>query len=255
MNMGMDRETQLRAIGNGQIEWLNIGVNVLCDPFVRLPIRFILRGRWHEVEQIIEIARDDMDTNAETFLIRTGTGQVFALCRRSNLVKAGCWWWIAFRVLNSEEVICFERRNRQMLIDLELKMLADAHGHLCPDLAIGWRVGLVARKVFGGNDDGNILAGCLSCASEAIAAMGSWNLKIDALMGRHFYRLEALGAGCVELEVPDELTWPDGNFAGLERQVSENKASILEIAAYQIQIDDQISRILGATDQELFFSK
>ncbi len=247
----MDREAWLRAIGNGQVEWLNTGVDVSCDPLVRLPMRFTFKGRWHEIEQIIEVARDDMDANAETFLIRTGSGQVFALCRRLDLVKAGCWWWIAFRVLGSEEVICFDRRRRQMLIDLELKLLADGYGHLCPDFAIGWRVGLFARRVFGENG-GNILAGCLSCASEALAAMGTWNLKIDALMGRHFYRLEVPGAGCVELDVPDELTWPDGDFAGLERQVSENRASILEIASYQIRIDEQISRILAATDQELF---
>jgi len=248
----MSYEEQLRAIQQDQIERLDEAVKVVCHRGTCLPLYIARYGVWEPVEKILERAKDDMDSDIDVFLVRTISQETFALCRRPNskLAIDKCWWWLAFRVLRAEEVILFERRKRHMLVDLELKNLADKHGHLCPDFAIGWRVGLLARQFMA--DGGKIVAGSLSCAIEAIQAMGPWNLIIDGAQGEHNYRLEAFTGENLVLRIPKELTWPGGNFLELENRISTHKATLEEVSAYQVQIDKQVERILSASDAELF---
>ncbi len=137
-----------------------------------------------------------------------------------------------------------------MLVDLELKMIADKNGHLCPDLAIGWRVGLVARKII--QRGGEIVAGCMSCAVVALNDMGPWHLKVDAVQGRHKYQIRSNQGVHVILDVNERFTWPGGDFAVLEQRVSRHEATLEEVAVYQRQIDEQVHRILAATDAKLF---
>ncbi len=243
-------EEQLRAIYQGQIERLDEAVSVRCHPISRGPVGFVWRGVWHPVDRILEWGRDDLDSNIDIFLVSTESEEVFALCRRPGSPGRGCWWWLYYRVLRSEELGFFDRRLRRMLVDLELKRMADMNGHLCPDLAIGWRVGLVARTIL--QDDGEIVAGCMSCAVEALKNMGPWRLKVDMAQGRHMYQVRSGKDICVNLEVSERFTWPDGDLALLEQRVSRHEASLEEIAAYQARIDEQIQEILSATDHELF---
>ena len=137
-----------------------------------------------------------------------------------------------------------------ILVDLELKMLANRHGHLCPDLAIGWRVGLVARRYLA--NSGTITASCLSCALDALKAMGPWTIKVDPIKGRHTYHLLPDRGQLLVLEVPLDLTWPGENFINLEKRFFRCEASPAEIRAYQALIDKQVSRILTASDADLF---
>ncbi len=137
-----------------------------------------------------------------------------------------------------------------ILVDLELKTLADRHGYLCPDLVIGWRVGLVARRYLGTR--GTITAECLSCALDALKAMGPWEINLDPIKGRHIYHLISDKRQELVLEVPLYLVWPGGELIELERQISRCKASPNEIAAYHSLIDRQVSRILTASDVDLF---
>ncbi|NIA08595.1 MAG: hypothetical protein GWP10_02180 [Nitrospiraceae bacterium] len=137
-----------------------------------------------------------------------------------------------------------------ILVDLELKTLADRHGYLCPDLVIGWRVGLVARRYLGSK--GTITAECLSCALDALKAMGPWKINVDPLKGRHIYRLLPDRGQVLVLEVPLDIAWPGGDFINLEERLSRCEASPKEIRDYHLSIDNQVSRILTASDVDLF---
>ena len=137
-----------------------------------------------------------------------------------------------------------------ILVDLELKMLADQHGHLCPNLAIGWRVGLLARRYIANN--GAITAECLSCALDALRAMGPWKIKVDPIKGRHLYRLLPDRGQLLVLEVPLDFAWPGEDLINLEERLSRCEATPEEMAAYQVLIDKQVSRILTASDADLF---
>ncbi len=139
-----------------------------------------------------------------------------------------------------------------MLIDLELKGIALENGHLCPDLAIGWRVGLFARKFLAQDDGGSIEAGCMSCALEALQAMGSWDLSVDAVQGRHVYLLRTGKGEEVELKVADEFVVPDPRVLELEKKITMNMAATNEMLFYKDKLDEQIYRILSAREEDLF---
>ena len=42
--------------------------------------------------------------------------------------------------MRDEELMFFFREERKMLVNMELKRVADFHGHICPDLVIGCKV-------------------------------------------------------------------------------------------------------------------
>ncbi len=138
-----------------------------------------------------------------------------------------------------------------MLVDLELKAIAQETGHLCPELAIGWRVGLYARRFMAG-EKGRIEAGCLSCAMDALEAMGPWELSVDPLKGRHVYLLEVAGWRSVVLEVAHRFAYPDEALAALERRIAGNHAEVKDMVSYQAVLDRRIQGILSAKESELF---
>jgi len=49
----------------------------------------------------------------------------------------------------------FFREERKMLVNMELKRVADFHGHICPDLVIGCKVHELAIDILSKKEDLN----------------------------------------------------------------------------------------------------
>ena len=247
----MNRVQSLRAVYHRQLKWLNRFIYVRCSQTTCEPEAFRLGYARLKVIEIFECAKESIDLSAFAYLIRASDGQIYCLCRRHvEPCKKKCWWWVSFRLLNRQELMEFEKRRRMLLVNMELKLIADRHGHLCPDLAIGWRIGKLARRLI--TESGTIEAGCMSCALEALSQMGNWHIRINPKISRHIYKLKDPNSPPVEIRVPDKFTWFSGEIASLETKLFKNEATIDEAAKYQVEIDRQVEKILRAPDTELF---
>ncbi len=248
----MDYNKVLRAVYHHQIKWLNRFVRVKCIKSTCEPLAFWFNPHVKlNVIEILEKAKDPLDPECFSYLVVSENNQVYCLSRRPLKDKKGCWWWVSFRLLNEEELLEFEKMRRMLLVELELQLIAEKHGHLCPELAIGFRVGKLARH-FLPNGDGIIEAGCISCALDAISHMGKWDIKVNPIIGKHLYNFKKNKKLLLSIELNNRFFYNSLELGNLENKLFQHKATIEEAARYQIEIDKQVETILRVKDSELF---
>jgi formylmethanofuran dehydrogenase subunit E len=136
------------------------------------------------------------------------------------------------------------------------------HGHLCLDIAVGYRVARTALAALAGVvDDPKALVATVgndTCAVDAVQALtgctfGKRNL-VPRLTGKPVYVIQdaATGAG-VRIYV---RFWegfdPDGTFRAAMRAAKSGKLDAEGRKAFQAEQDAQIARVLALPDAELF---
>jgi len=251
LQKNMDYDKILRAVYHHQVKWLNCFIKVECFKYRCEPKAFWFNPAVRlKIKEIIEKAKDPLGPECFSYLVLTENNQIYCLSRRPLKDKKGCWWWISFRVLNDEELLEFEKMRRMLLVELELQIISEKHGHLCPDLAIGFRVGKLARHLL---PDGNgiIEVGCISCALDAISYMGKWQVKVNPIIGRHIYNFKKDDKLILSIEVKEHFL-NQKELCNLEDKLFQHKATIEEAAQYQVEIDRQVENILRIKDHELF---
>ncbi len=241
----------LRAVYHQQIKWLNRFVRVKCIKNVCEPLAFWFSPTVKlKIVEIIEKAKDSIDLDCFSYLVITEDQQIYCLSRRP-LKDKKCWWWVSFRVLNETELLEFEKMKRMLLVELELQLISERHGHLCPDLAVGFRIGKIARRILP-KEGGVIEAGCISCALDALSQMGNWNIRVNPIIGKHLYNLKKGEQLLLSIELNDSFLSYTPELCSLEDKLFQQKATIEEAARYQIEIDRQVESILQVKDHELF---
>ena len=141
----MKTDEILRSIGNKEMEIIQRRVRVNYDNRLQSPLSFSYQNKEHRVTGLLGRFRGDLSPKDTTYLIMTHGGDVYLLCLHFQDPSPGsflspCHWILSFRVLRDEDLMFFFREERKMLVNMELKRVADFHGHICPDLVIGCKV-------------------------------------------------------------------------------------------------------------------
>ncbi|MFV0438155.1 MAG: FmdE family protein [Desulfopila sp.] len=148
-----------------------------------------------------------------------------------------------------------------MFVNNALKRVADFHGHVCPELAIGAKFCEFVQQLQTENtvaaDRFSILAENSTSALDAIQILLGVTVGNQRLMvmdyGKHNYALYCRGTGQSWSFTMRAMTY--GNEAGyqrLEEKIINNDATLDDIIAFQRLIDERVRRILSRAPRELF---
>jgi formylmethanofuran dehydrogenase subunit E len=152
-----------------------------------------------------------------------------------------------------------EPEEDDMLVDMKLQRVADFHGHLCPELVIGYRAAMYAQKRLLLNlvDTSGlpVIAENTSSAVDAIQHLTGCtfgNGRLVALdYGKHAYTfLPEEGTG-LRLTLQD-AGLPAADFIALGARLQGSEVTLRDTAAYQARLDERIATLLRLDDDALF---
>jgi len=188
-------------------------------------------------------------------LVRTAAG-VFALyldLEASSATDAAARgaWVLHYRVDEPEE--------DEMLVDMKLKRIADFHGHLCPELVIGYRAALYAQKWLLLNlvdtADLRVIAENTTSAVDAIQQLTGCtfgNGRLVALdYGKHAYTFLPMEGGGLRLALK-EVGLPSAAFIDLEARLQGPQVTLRDTAVYQACLDERVATLLHLPDEALW---
>ena len=149
-----------------------------------------------------------------------------------------------------------------MLVDMKLKRITDFHGHLCPELVIGYRAALCAQKRLLLNlidaSGLRVIAENTSSAVDAIQHLTGCTFGNGRLAGldygKHAYTfLPSEGVG-LRLTLKD-AGLPAADFIDLEARLQGSQVTLRDTAAYQARLDERIVTLSCLDDDTLFDSR
>lgn len=170
-------------------------------------------------------------------------------------------WVLHYRVDEPEPVLSEAEGEDDMLVDMKLKRIADFHGHLCPELVIGYRAALYAQKRLLLNlvdtSGLRVIAENTSSAVDAIQQLTGCtfgNGRLVALdYGKHAYTfLPSAGTG-LRLTL-NGAGLPAADFIALEARLQGPQVTLRDTAAYQARLDERIVTLLRLDADALFDS-
>jgi formylmethanofuran dehydrogenase subunit E len=254
----LTREAIFRQIDADYVEPIQQLVAVDYDNTIQSLICFRYHDRDYEVTELIGRFRTSPHDPSVLYLVRAHH-EVYALYRDLTRPESPFTWrgqWVLhFRV--SEEY------TDDMLVDMKLKRAADFHGHLCPDLAIGYRAGqtalarLTLERMYWQNL--RVIVENTTSAVDAIqlltgCTLGNCRFRLQD-RGKHVYTfVYGDGEGLRLALRPDAI--PDNpQFLMLEERIQAEQATMLETAHYQALLDERIAALIAAPADELFLSQ
>jgi formylmethanofuran dehydrogenase subunit E len=135
------------------------------------------------------------------------------------------------------------------------------HGHICPGLAIGYRIGLYALELLNSKKHWDnqlvITAKNLSCAIDPIMELTGCTIGNGKLIvkneGVQEYILENLKTGAkYRLTVPEHIWNQEDPMAELRAKYYRGKASKEEMNLYDNYVKEKIQPFLNKSVEELF---
>lgn len=141
-----------------------------------------------------------------------------------------------------------------------LEEVAEFHGHICPGLAIGYRVAALALKELGGRAGDEELVAVVendSCAVDAVQVLSGCTFGKGNLIfrdhGKQVYTFLRRPSG-ETLRISVDWTSPEESLEEKEfwRKYSEGDRSEDALAAVHRRKSDKIDHIMAAPDDELF---
>ena len=257
-------EHELRAIGNGQAEWIKQTVRVDYDNRSQRPLGFLSNGQYNKVTKLLGTFKGNLSPNDLTYLVKTVDGNTYHLYLHLSdsdplHTPSPIRWTLDFRILKSGEAIVlpFWKSTAHMHLD----GVADFHGDLCPELVLGCKACDMALKLLpelNTSKDLIVIAeNNISPALDAIqfvlgCTMGNRRLKaIDN--NRHIY-LFASGTGGygVKLSLKEICFNDEDRFNEFERKVVGECATLNDAASYQKLLDDRVARLMDLDNEEVF---
>lgn len=278
----MDIQEILSKIQKEAVTVIYEKVQVQFDNAQQTPLGFQWRGKHYEVLKPLMVSKSP--GGYLQYLLLTGEG-VFCLTLvrdREDLYLSRSRWILKYRVKDNEppknagETVTLAHDPLQTLLSLPqgvsrlamvpllLSNVAYYHGHLCPELAIGYRAAMVACQELGlsrkNAHEFYVLAENMSSAIEALqlltgCTIGNQNFFAYDL-GKHVYYFgrfstdrkprEALRVALTNLVV--DLS----HKSGVEKKILAGKASAVELKKYQQAIDAAVGEILNLPEEELF---
>jgi formylmethanofuran dehydrogenase subunit E len=270
----MDLQDVFAKLKDGEVTFIEKGVNAEFDNARQIPLGFRWRGKHCEVLKILHVSKN-ADGHLQ-YLLLTNEG-VFALAlqhEKGNQVLCRSRWVLNYQVKNEQDISgCGARKKRSVFpqmtagsyfAPLLLANVAHYHGHICPELAIGYRAALIAQEELGISRENAsqffILAENMSSAIESLqlitgCTIGNQNFFAYDL-GKHVYYFgsyaniskpgKALRLALTNLVV--DLS----HKRSLEKRIISGKAGLGEHKEYQQAINKAVDMILKIAPEELF---
>lgn len=269
--MYLSKQKALEKIARGEIVEIQKLVNVEFDNSQQCPLSFEHQGRRHEVLELLQSHQDP--PGYYHYLVRTYSGIYNLVMMRDHPQAVICpgKWVLNFRV--AEEglpeglgVACQGRPAElgaigggTALVGGELLCVVNFHGHLCPELAIGYRAAKLAlsrlkfdrvqasrQKVVVHNagaavDAIQYLTGC---------TVGKRNLIIHD-EERHQYEF-ITEEGVLELVLNPSVWRAATRLGAMEKKIGAAKAAQEELSVYWATVDRTIDEVLHLSEEELF---
>lgn len=238
-------------------------ISVDFDNRLQSPVSFSYLGRNYDVIELIGAYPDNLESSTITFLVRTIYG-VYVIYfdvdesikiqdHRFPISRPGCWVLQCFVEENAEPSVV------DMLVDLKLKQIADFHGHLCPDLVIGYRAAqyaLARLEVRLATPYLRVQVENNTSAIDAIQMLTgctSGNLRLFVQdHDKHVYIFQVNDQHGICLTLSSAGQYVPPAFVEIERKIQDKTASLDEIATYQYLLDERIVQLLTLTSDALF---
>ena len=265
----MKREEILRSIDNKEVDFINRPVRVVYDNRLQYPLKFFYKKREHQVSDLIGTFKGDLSPRDITYLVKTSDKDIYLLCLHfhdpSHLsFLSPCHWILSFRVFRDEEMMFFFGEEKKMLVNMELRRAADFHGHLCPDLVIGYRACEYAQKLLYANGEPrgefSVIAENCTSALDAIQALSGATVGNHRLtvfhFGKHNYTFSlkegrtGFSLSLKKLDYGDE-----DEYLALEEKLIKNQASLNDMVYFQRLLDNRVKRLLALSARDLFDAK
>lgn len=268
----MRKNEILRAIERGEIERLDCAVEVEFDNRQHLPLGFKHRGQHYEVLEVLSVRRHL--PQEYHYLVRAGRGAYNLVLLRQDPFPgiSPSTWRLDYRVKDEHESAPADadagsHAHIQMgpmgpgwaLLTGELLAVATFHGHLCPELALGYRAVCVARARLGfrrdGNADQSVTMYASTSAADAVqyltgCTVGNGRLSVQETGDMVFVFTNP--SGQLLLKVLPGILEKTPEAASAEEKIAGGRASAHEVAQYQAAVDRLVQRILESSDDALF---
>ncbi len=277
----MELQDIFAKLKNGEIASIGEEVNSQFDNAQQTPLAFQWRGRHYEVLKKLHVSKN---TDGHLQYLLLTDGGVFALAlqhENSNQVFGRSRWVLNYRVKGDEEQDssslafsnCSTEKKRLFSLQgaasiffapLLLANVAHYHGHLCPELAIGYRAALIAQEELGISRENAhqffVIAENMSSAIESLqlitgCTIGNQNFFAYDL-GKHVYYFgsfahvsepgKALRLALINLVL--DLS----DKRDLEKIIISGKGGLKEHKEYQQAIDKAVEGILKIAPEDLF---
>lgn len=143
---------------------------------------------------------------------------------------------------------------------MEIEDAVKFHGHMCPGLAIGFRVAKLAEENFGTRSKDEELVAIVenkSCSVDAIQVVNSCTFGKGNLIfrdyGKHVYTFFKRGdEKALRIARKQEVFEKDNNGNNLFEKIRAGTATPEEMAEYKKEREERIKMILEAPAEELF---
>jgi len=283
----LDLRELITKIEKEEVEFIQEEVMVQYDQSQHLPLAFKWRDTHCEVLKLLHTFKS-MEEHLQ-YILLTYSG-IYCLALENISPKkppSQKRWMLKYRVLEEnngnkrpdmpdtvmKEYILDSPNNRHhqtsriTLLPLELANLAYFHGHVCPELAVGYRAVLLARQEVGLEREHAahyfVLVENMSSSIEAVqlltgCTIGNQNFFAYDL-GKHVYYFGKAESGCIPVDVLRlSLVNPvvDLNLdRKLDNRIMTGKAGAAELSHYEDAVSDSVQKILELSDNTLFSKK
>ncbi|HHY94180.1 MAG TPA: hypothetical protein GX513_04095 [Firmicutes bacterium] len=260
----MRKEDILRLVEDGEVEHIGVRVEVEFDNRQQVPLGFRHGGRHHEVLELIQAAH--RSPGEYHYLVRTTHGVYNLMLVRQEAAPgiSPSVWWLDFQVRDAAGAASPPSEAGSLgpglaLVRGELLGLVTFHGHLCPELALGYRAVQIARARLGFDrrqqGTQTVVMYAYSSAVDAVqyltgCTVGKGNLVVDQVGEQVFCFVNRKGQLLLKV-LPGILDKSPG-LQRIEKEVEHGTASPQDVARYQEEVDRLVRRILESPDEALF---
>lgn len=274
----MNIQEILSKIQRDEITAIDEEVRVQFDNAQQTPLGFQWRGRHYEVLKLLQVIKSP--EGYLQYLLLTGAGifSVALLRKRDHSSLSRSRWVLNYRVKEdgrlknssgtvspTDEALSLPRgMSRPAMVPLPLSNVAYYHGHLCPELAIGYRAALIACRHLGlcreNAHEFFVLAENMSSAIEALqlvtgCTIGNQNFYAYD-MGKQVYyfgRFSTAHESRKALRLALTNLVVDLSHKGeTEKNILAGRAGTAELKEYQQAVDDSVREIMSLPDGDLF---
>lgn len=281
----MDFREIISKIDKEDVCFIQEQVPVQYDNTQQTPLGFQWRGNHHEVLKPLHLFKSAQGHLEHLLLTNRG---VFSLSlERESQARAvsKSRWILKYRVdggnsQNTDAVADWaeddgarniatfpQGTSKMAMVPLQLANVVYYHGHLCPELAVGYRAALVAQQEMGLARENAaeffILAENMSSAIEALqlltgCTIGNQNFFAYDL-GKHVYYLGRVKAGGEPEEVLRlalvNRSVDLGAAGELDNKIFAGQATEAELEQYRQAVDTAVQAILELPEEQLFVKK
>lgn len=257
-------------------------VRVQFDNAQQTPLGFQWRGQHYEVLKPLMVSKSPEGNLQYLLLTSAGVYSLMLLRENNKAALSKSRWILSYRVKDDEplknscEAVSLsggfreaalslvQGRSSLALVPLPLSNVAYYHGHLCPELAIGYRAALLASQELGLSRENAsqffVLAENMTSAIESLqlitgCTIGNQNFFAYDL-GKHVYyfgRFATAGEPRKALRLAlTNLIVDLSHKAAVEKKILAGQADAAELKEYREAINGAVVEILNLPDEELF---